>query len=131
MFSHASTSAVDAGWDERGRVELVDHDRAGEADAGGQVVAPVDRRRDGDAVELHVAQRVRRGQLGRHQLVLGEPGLRRHADRLQLELVDLDRGAVAAVGEGASCSSWNRATASVTASVPTPVGTDSERHWPR
>src|SRR3954453_8494787 len=77
---------LDARRDERGGVQLVDHDRPGEADAGLQVVAPVDRRGDGDAVEVHVAQRVRRRQLRGDRLVPGEAGLRCHADRLQLEL---------------------------------------------
>ena len=100
MFRYSSTSALTPGWDERRRVELVDHRRALEAHAGREVLARVDGRVDRLAVEV---DRARLGRLGQRRVRVGlvprQLDLLGRAGRDELEPVELDRRVVAAVGE--------------------------------
>ena len=93
MFSHASTSASPPGgttwWSRAGRSIA----GPSNANAGRQVVAQVDRRVE-PAPPLEVTSRSaceRAAGVCGDRLVPGELGLRRHADRLAVRAVDLDR----------------------------------------
>src|SRR3954447_22768864 len=85
---------------QRRGVELIDHGRALEAHAGGEVLARVGRGLERRCVEPDLPGLARLGQrCVRIGLVLGQADVLGGAGRHQLEAVELHRRVVAAVGE--------------------------------